>query len=317
MFKISQYDFTLIAIEKIKLPDHPGSTIRGGLGHALRELVCSTKNNDCKKCLLSNQCAYTQIFEPSMSDMEKEQITNRFSTKPRPYILEPRINGKTEYYPGEHIHFTIRLFGSTNRFLPYLLVAIQNLGKTGIGVERGKFVLSEVWNINELVGKAERIYSEYANIVTNPFIELDWDHVLEFQKHLPSDKIRLKILTPMLLKANKAWVKKLEFEYLMRNILRRLSSLNVFYGTDVPSINYPELLKQSKEIQLTKDRTSWRNWTRYSSRQDQQVEMYGLLGEVYYTGNLKPFLPYLILGQYCYVGKNTVFGQGNYKIIKL
>ena len=103
----------------------------------------------------------------------------------------------------------------------------------------------------------------------------------------------------------------------MRNVLRRLSSLNAFYGREEQDINYPELLEQSKEIQLVKDRTHWRNWTRYSSRQDQKVEMQGLLGEVYYTGNLKPFLPYLILGQYCYIGKNTVFGQGNYKIIKL
>ena len=101
----------------------------------------------------------------------------------------------------------------------------------------------------------------------------------------------------------------------MKNLFRRLSSLSVFYGEEELDIKFHQYLEQAKEVELAKDTTRWKSWYRYSNRQNKKIKMKGLVGEVAYQGDLEPFLPYLILGQYTHVGKNTVFGLGNYKLI--
>ena len=63
-------------------------------------------------------------------------------------------------------------------------------------------------------------------------------------------------------------------------------------------------------------RTGWQDWSRYSGRQRQRVEMGGLVGRVTYEGDLSDYLPLLVLGELVHVGKGTVFGNGQYRIVK-
>ncbi len=41
--KIAQYSFTCRAKEKIRLPPYKGSALRGGFGHAFRQVACVVK----------------------------------------------------------------------------------------------------------------------------------------------------------------------------------------------------------------------------------------------------------------------------------
>ena len=49
---ITELNFKLRAKDMIRLPEHPGSTIRGALGHGLYNVCCSLRNNSCEKCNL-------------------------------------------------------------------------------------------------------------------------------------------------------------------------------------------------------------------------------------------------------------------------
>ncbi|MCK8826435.1 CRISPR system precrRNA processing endoribonuclease RAMP protein Cas6 [Natroniella acetigena] len=312
---ITQLSFKLIAKQKIKLPKHPGSTFRGAFGHALRKLSCNVRNEECKDCNLNQMCAYAQLFNPHLTEQEKEETSNRFNNKPRPFVFEPKTNGQELFKPSQQISFNLNLFGYTSRFLPYIIESWRLLEQKGIGLGRGKFVLSEIWSVNDLTGKAERLYSEYANLVHNSEIKIDNQDVDRLKTNLAKQQLRLKLLTPTLLKYKGDYVEQIEFHILMRNLFRRLSSLSAFYGAERLDIDFGSHLDQAEEVDLVEDNGRWQTWKRYSNKQQKKVKMKGGVGELKYQGDLERFLPYLILGQYTHVGKNTVFGLGEYKIL--
>ena len=57
----------------------------------------------------------------------------------------------------------------------------------------------------------------------------------------------------------------------------------------------------------------WFDWGRYSQRQQQEMQLGGLLGSVHLQGDLAPFAQLLHLGQWLHVGKNASFGLGGYR----
>jgi CRISPR/Cas system endoribonuclease Cas6 (RAMP superfamily) len=76
---------------------------------------------------------------------------------------------------------------------------------------------------------------------------------------------------------------------------------------------YKEIIDQAAtQVKLVKSNTSWYDWERYSNRQQQRMNMGGIVGELVYEGELAPFLPLLRLGMYTHIGKNTTFGLGKY-----
>jgi len=44
------------------------------------------------------------------------------------------------------------------------------------------------------------------------------------------------------------------------------------------------------------------------------MKMGGFIGSITFEGDLEPFLPFLLLGEYVHVGKGTSFGLGKYEI---
>jgi CRISPR/Cas system endoribonuclease Cas6 (RAMP superfamily) len=58
-------------------------------------------------------------------------------------------------------------------------------------------------------------------------------------------------------------------------------------------------------------------WTRYSSRQQQEMTLGGVLGRWTLHGDedtLSQIQPWLWLGQWLHVGKNATMGLGGYKL---
>jgi CRISPR/Cas system endoribonuclease Cas6 (RAMP superfamily) len=68
-------------------------------------------------------------------------------------------------------------------------------------------------------------------------------------------------------------------------------------------------------VRTVKDRLEWRDWERYSARQDTRMRLGGVVGEVMYEGQLGRFLPFLRLGEQVHVGNGTAFGLGAFRIV--
>jgi len=101
---------------------------------------------------------------------------------------------------------------------------------------------------------------------------------------------------------------------LIRNLLRRISLLSYFHCGRELSLDFKGIIEKSQDVVTAKSELSWVDWERYSSRQETKLKMGGFTGPVTFTGEIGPFLPFLLLGQYVHVGKGTSFGLGKYYI---
>ena len=81
-------------------------------------------------------------------------------------------------------------------------------------------------------------------------------------------------------------------------------------------LDFKGLIENSKSIKVKEERLSWVDWERYSNRQETKMKMGGFIGSITFEGDFKPFLPFLLLGEYIHVGKGTSLGLGKYEIVK-
>src|SRR5690554_1419283 len=139
--KITQLSIIILPLEKIYLPEYPGSTLRGAFGHGLRKLTCHNKSLNCEGCTLKDKCPYSLFFNPFLTKEEKEQTSGRFHNKPRPFVFEFDTPGKMKFNIGELVKFKLNVFGEMAQYLPYIIETWRLLQKEGLGKSRGEFLL--------------------------------------------------------------------------------------------------------------------------------------------------------------------------------
>ena len=129
-----------------------------------------------------------------------------------------------------------------------------------------------------------------------------------------TNKITISLLTPLRLRFDGHITDKLEFHVLIRNLLRRISSLSYFHCNEKFQVDFKGLIEKAKGVKLLKGDIHWYDWKRYSTRQEEWMSLGGVTGTVTYEGDLSDFIQLLRLGEYVHVGKGTSFGLGKYEI---
>lgn len=124
----------------------------------------------------------------------------------------------------------------------------------------------------------------------------------------------IEFLTPTRLKFENCLASELESHILIRNLLRRLSTLSYFHCGQRLELDFKGLIDRAKRVTKVQSRLRWVDWERYSARQETAMLMGGLVGSVTFEGPLQEFLPFLRLGELVHVGKGTVFGLGLYRL---
>ena len=315
-FTIAKYRLTLEAGEKgLLLPPYKGSTLRGGFGNAFRRISCALKEANCNNCLLRTSCPYAYIFETAPPP--GSAALRNYESIPRPFVLEPPLETKTEYRPGEKLAFNLVPIGRATNYLPYFIVAFRELGELGIGKMRRKYRLAEIQAIGLNNGESQLVYRAEDQLVRNTNLAIQIDQA-ELLRQKDEDKtltrLGLDFLTITRIKFEENYVHHIELHMLIRSLLRRLSSLAYFHHGWELELDFTGLIERAAEVRLVNDGTRWVDWGRYSSRQDNKVNMGGLVGRVEYEGYLDEFLPLLRLGELVHVGKGAVFGMGKYKV---
>jgi len=318
--------FHLKALNDCDLPAWKGSLLRGAFGHALRRTVCTMKQGQlCENCMLRAQCAYTRLFETFVTETPPRFLHGQVSS-PRPFIFEPQDKNKN--YPiGEILWFDLILISEAINYLPYVIFAVYQMGKQGLGVKRHPFHLETVYCYQP---EKEQKQNDNPNIENNHWQAI-YDGAREMILFAPEpiplkntsvnsnsfDSVMLKFLTQTRLKFKDELTMEFNFRMLVFKMIRRILELAYFY-TDQKDINWEfhDLLEAADNVEITKRNLHWEDWQRYSNRQKTKMKFGGFIGDIALEGDLAPFRDLLAYSEVLHVGKGATFGLGKLEIEK-
>lgn len=315
-FNFSRFRFQIATEDELSLPSFTGTTIRGGFGYQFKKIVCLKKElKSCKECALKKVCAYAYIFETSPHE-ESEKL-KKIQDIPRPFVIEPPERGKRLYKKGEKIEFNLVLIGKGIDYLPYFIFTFKELGKKGLGRDRGKFFLEKVSvPLNPDEKELKTIYEGKEDALSGSFQIWDLSFLMRNRKFERSDELVLNFITPVRIKHNGKLIKDLEFHHIIRALLHRISALSYFHCGEELNLDFKEFIERAEGIKKLESDLKWDEIERFSTRQKSRMKLGGLVGKVKFKGDFQEYLPFLLLGEQVHIGKSCTFGFGKFRIGK-
>lgn len=286
---------------------YQGSAIRGCFGMALRTISCSFPDlSQCQGCPKQSSCLYASIFEVWRAIDGTDEL--KYGQIPQPFIIEPATDQKQDYNAGDHFTFDLILIGSATNSISGIAYALSIMGELGIGRKKiaGALEMESILHLTNTGEFKTLAYGEapfpigmyllkIPEIVNNATLEFSTPLRIKENKHHTSDK------------------KKVPFSLLFTQLYNRIHSLNHWYC----GASHIEIITTGiygEEIHMDATELSWFDWKRFSNRQHESMKLGGWVGKVRYTGDIRHYIPYLILGEFLHAGKQTSFGLGKYFI---
>jgi len=261
--------------------------------------------------------------------MAREDRSWRWGRNPtRPYAIEtegPAFALGQRFSPGQRFSFDITLFGSAFHLFPYLVLAVGEMGRTGLGRRleenrnrRGRFRLYQAEAIHPLTGERETILSPGSTTVHTPHLALDESQVLAYARTLLQQnprRLRLAFLSPARIIQEKHLVKEPSFAPLFDRTLERLEALERLYGEPSDSVpgrpDVHTLRACARQVRLTDHETRWIEVRSTSRRTGHTTPTSGVVGWAEYEAeDWAPLLPVLVWAIATHVGKDAVKGNG-------
>ncbi len=309
------------AREAVLLNEHKGSALRGALYHGLRNRFCAmlAQGQACVDCLLAQACPVCTL----VSTMGPDNRLGRDAA--RPYTIQPPLDGQTTYQPGEVLTFGLTLYADAIRLFPYVIMGLKELEEAGLGRrakengwQRGRLSLEAIWAENPLSGEHQELLRQGEALVHNADIPVTHALVLQEAERLArADALRISFLTPTRLTHRGRLVKpgQLSLAVLLGRVLDRLESLTQHFADTPLQLDFAELIRQADQACVLSDRTRWVDLESYSTRQRRAIPIGGLIGDVTLAcDDWRPFMPWLVWGQFTHVGKDAVKGDGWYRL---
>jgi len=306
-FPLARYRIEAEVQTPLHLPEYAGSALRGAFGQALRRTACMTREKECKPCPLYRTCPYPAIFSPPPP---AEHSLQKFSEIPTPFVVEPPPWGERDYAPGETLAFHLVLAGRALTQLALILFAWQRALGHGIGRGDGTARLRRVW-LEAEAGDDTLVFDDTLGQLA--------EHAAHLQppatKLASADHITLRFTTPLRIQHEGRPLRPeaLAPRAFLMALVRRVALISEFHVGAALDLDFPALAAQAQAIGSRKA-LQWRDWTRYSSRQKQEMVLGGCVGDWTLQGDLAPFLPFLHAGRWLHAGKNATFGLGRYEL---
>lgn len=309
---VYQFEITARAQELIAFGAQPGAQLRGALYNALSRQFCSETgfehtrghHNRCPVCwLLANENAEN----------------DRGRDLPRPLILQPPID--TAVIPAtQTFQFGIRLVGETAfSAFKFVIRALDVASKQGVGSGRGRFTLETVRIVQPFTGRAVSLLKN-RRLTLPPNLSIQQADIDARVADLPTDRIKLRFLTPLRIGEHKRLMHEPALGILLRRLVDRCQAMAAHYGDPAAydaadwRALYLRLAQIGDEARLVHDDTRWLDVQSGSRRRGTTSPIGGLVGTAAWEGDLASALPWLLWGQILHVGKSTVKGNGWYTI---
>ena len=284
-----------MAREEGHLPPYLGSTVRGILGHCIREFVCSTPLVKCFKCPGRQECLYVRCF--SNTGGEVGAIN--------PYTLYVHTQGKTEWNPGDMCTFDLTLFGRAAFSARIYLDALMKMERKGWGASRLAFQLVSITepDTGALIYGGKRCLADHLQ-----------PHPMRIDAQR-AETVLITFNTPLRIVSGGKLFQSLPFDMLVRFLYGRLDRMRYLYGDGEMPWNEEELREKAAGIAVRDEAWQEIDFSRYSMTQKgNRVELPARIGWVMYEGELSAFTGFLQAGRYAHVGKSATIGFGHYEL---
>lgn len=235
-----------------------------------------------------------------------DHALQKFSSLPPPLVIEPGVWGARQLEAGDAWSFDCVLIGQAIARLPLVVEVWRHALARGLGRLSSTAILESVGSADgtDVLWYDPRRgwLAQPETLVGVPPLEGYGAVSLAFVTPL-----RLKreghLLTPNTLKPRDVLVAT----------LRRIGLLAEFHGGQRLPLDYRQLAQRAETIEA-EGALAWRDWSRYSNRQGESMQLGGVVGAWRLRGDLTPFLPFLYLAQWTHIGKGTVFGLGQVRL---
>ena len=235
---------------------------------------------------------------------------------PKPFVFDLPLQTKETILPGEYFSFGLTLVGQAIEYLPYFILAFEELGQSGgLGRGRGQFVLEEVKQLKP--ANSSKVYNTVSGQIMAPS-EIDGQILTDEATGLWDTRanLKLELLTPGRFVKQGKLVDYVDFEILIRALLRRITWLGSYHCQVKLQLDFKEFIERAKRVPIIEHDTKWYDWERYSNRQRSKMTLGGLIGRIIYGEGWKDFLWLLALGEKLHIGKGATFGLGRYCVNK-
>jgi hypothetical protein len=285
-------------------PFKSGNIVRGAFGGIFRKLVCVPGCDGAKTCDARATCPYARVFEPRAA---RGEGPSGLADWPRPFVFRAaHLDGRT-IRAAEAFHFDVHMFDVRDPALPYFVQVFAQLAREGLGPGRARADLTAVDQLNLDGAAAARPFD------SEPFRMNDLAAPISVDltgPAVPATRARVRFVTPTELKGGRELVERPEFGVLFSRLRDRIGALRALYGAGPLDLDFRAMGRRAAAVRMTRCELRKTNAERLSSRTGQRHPLGGFVGQAEYEGDLGEFLPYLRLGKWVGVGRQTVWGKG-------
>ncbi|HUA57962.1 MAG TPA: CRISPR system precrRNA processing endoribonuclease RAMP protein Cas6 [Verrucomicrobiae bacterium] len=287
-FEFFRYRFHFRALEAVAFP--PGKSanvLRGAFGTVLRESATPEE--------------YVRLFRPGIS---LGKSPSGLADWPRPFIFRAAHLDGLSIAEGGPFFVDVHIFDLQRAVLPHFRSAFEQLAVHGVGHGRGRVALERIERL-DLEDRAEADAGD-----ASPPLSISLDAQGD-----AAHRVRIRFVTPTELKSEGKVAEQPEFPVLFGRLRDRISNLRALYGDGPYQLDYRGLSERAAGIVMKECQVEWARVKRRSGRTGQVHPLGGFTGDVAYEGELTEFLPWLRAGRWVGVGRQTVWGKGDMRVV--
>jgi hypothetical protein len=206
--------------------------------------------------------------------------------------------------PGDAFWIDAHVFDLERPILPYFAEAFTALATAGLGPERGRAHLAAIEQL-DLEDRANPLESS-----PGPPCAVSLD-----PEPAPVESVTVRFASPTELKSDGKPADQPEFAILFARVRDRIATLRALYGGGPLPLDFRGMGERAAQVALTRCNLTREKSSRRSSRTGQRHPLGGFLGEAEYQGVLAEFLPWLRAARWTGVGRQTVWGKGDLRVI--
>jgi len=287
-FEFYRFRFHFRALDPVHFPaGKSANVVRGAFGMVLRDAVPAA--------------VYQRLFEPGAAQAAGP---SGLADWPRPFVLRvAHLDGLT-ISPGDGFFLDAHVFDLLRPALAHFRAVFAGFAQKGIGPGRGRAELERVEQLD--VADCPVLVTGVPGPPSQACLDRDPE---------PIERVAVRFLSPTELKGSGSLAERPEFAILFARLRDRLSTLRALYGAGPLEIDFRGIGERAGAIRLTSCHVEWERVQRKSARTGQVHPIGGFTGEAEYRGDLAEFLPWLRAARWVGVGRQTVWGKGDVRVL--